>query len=401
MLPMLNIPPIASVPTQRLLVLVLPIFVILVAGTVYALLPDDTPPPPQPNTGLLPDPDPLPPPKPGPGPLEPLVTEPKGKRRAGAPASLVEADAILREVNEKLSSVRARLELKFKVNEYLHDPAWTLEGVMRRLSTMDGTHFRAADYSLTFPDPAAPVAHISCNTRQGAALPDGPIVMVLNLKTGKSELKGDLLARDDYDRVYLSDNVASVAANEILGRFATDFLKRTGGSVEHSPRYRRWRDEEVLARFNISAKMLSEDPPVVEYACRTVAESELAEPMILRFDYGTWQMQRSECSCTAWQPAIPDRAEFCDQLRWRIASIAEHAASALRAGAQVTERTIGQTGVSPWSVQGDGFLPTDFRISAAGTTVRVTLASSLGRPLPYAAIVYTYDTATDTGKFAD
>jgi hypothetical protein len=398
---MLTVPPIASVPTQRLLVLVLPIFVILVAGTVYALLPADTPPPPQPNTGLLPDPDPLPPPKPGPGPLEPLVTEPTGKRRAGAPASLAEADAILREVNEKLAAVRARLELKFKVNEYMHDPAWTLEGVMRRLTVMDGTHFRASDYSLTFPDSAAPVAHIGCNTRQGAALPDGPIVMVLNLKTGESEIQGDLLARDDYDRVYLPDSVARVAADEVFRMFTADFLLRTGADAEVAARSRRWRDESELSSFTFTATVLHDSPAVVEYACREAAESQLAEPMVLRFDYGTWLLERSDCTNSAWQPEVPDRAEMADRLRWRIASVAEMAGNSLRGGVALTERTIGKAGVSQWHVLGSEFLPSDLRIVSSGTTVRVTLATSLGRPLPYAAIVYVYDTATDTGKFAD
>lgn len=401
MVPMQTVPPIASVPTQRLLVLVLPIFVILVAGTVYALLPDDTPPPPQPNTGLLPNPDPLPPPKPGPGPLEPLVPEPLGKRRAGAPASLAEADAILREVNEKLSAVRARLELKFKVNEYSHDPAWTLEGVMRRLTAMDGTHFRAADYSLTFPDAAAPVAHITCNTCQGAALPDGPIVMVVDLKTGKSELRGQLLARDDYDRVYLPEPAARIAADEVHRLFTEDFLLRTGADTEVAARSRRWRDEDELKHFTFAVKVLHDSPALVEYACREAGGSPLTEPMVLRFDYGTWVLDRSDCSNTAWQPAIPERSEMMSDLRWRIGSVAEMAGNSLRGGVALTERTIGKSGVSQWHVLGSEFLPSDLRIACSGTTVRVTIASSFGRPLPFAALVYTYDTATDAGKFAD
>lgn len=390
----------ATVATQRLLVLVLPVFIIVVAGTVYALLPDSPPAPPLPNTGLLPDPEPLPPTGDPDKPLQPLVPAPKGQRRTGAPASLVEADAILAEVNEKLTSVRSRLELKFKVNEYQHDPAWDLQSVMRRLSTMDGTHFRAADYALGFPAPAEPVVEIACNTRQGAALPDGPIKMVVNLKTGESEIVGNLYARDQYDRIYLSAGDLDYAAETVLTRFNADFVVRTGGT-DDSSYYRPWRRRSSLTDADFVVSVLSEQPLVVEYACRAGGGSELAEPVVLRFDYSTWRMTCSNVASEKWHPKLEDRDEFKDDNQWRLSHLTELAQRFGQSGKPVSERRLGEMGCSSWAVGGSGYSACDIRVSATDRKIRVSIATSMGRPLPFAQLVYERDIATGIAGYVD
>src|SRR5690606_5711084 len=122
--------------------------------------------------------------QPGPDrPDDPLHVDPdkiiRPNPQPGAPATAALATEIEAEARAGQEAIRARLELRFKNNGYEVNREWTLASVMRKLDVLEGKHFAAGDYRLSFPDSEHPIARVECATRKGAALPDGPLLMVV------------------------------------------------------------------------------------------------------------------------------------------------------------------------------------------------------------------------------
>ncbi|MCB9894150.1 MAG: hypothetical protein H6839_06870 [Planctomycetes bacterium] len=391
----------------------LPVLIALVAVLVLAgvgaffLLPDDPPPQPRPPVPLPEsnDPDPGHPPDTDPLTADPNA-RPRPKPKPGAPDRVDIAQAMENEVREVLDQIRARLELKFKYAEYQLDPTWTLEQIMRRLERLDGEYFKGTDYALELKNGDEPTAEISCVSINGLQLADGPLRMTLNLRTGKSEMSGRIVARDTSGRVLLPNSAYAQLTNIIesaaLSHAGMQRNAESGKLASFENVMSPWRpDPFVLSDF--TAGPVAGRELTAEFACRTIQGEELAEPAVMTVDYATKKITISPASAPAWMPVPKDREQFKEDCRWALRAIAMRLARDMK-NRGASEPDLSKVESVDWFFSSIGVLPFELRVDAAPDApgnVGVEISTNFGRPLPFKRLRYVAQLDGGQGDYAD
>ena len=389
------------------ILIALPALIVMGVVAVFLLQPDPPPPPkPAPLDDLPgsephhrpPDADPL---KPDPN------ARPRPEPRPGAPSTAELASDMSSEAWDGLESIRSRLELKFKYAEYTLDRTWTLETVMRKLERLDGKHFAGTDYSLTYPEGTEPMAEIVCATIQGQELPDGPLKLSVNIRTGESEKTGHILARDVNGFVLLGlasyQQITECLTTAVVSHALAQRETEPGTLASLDNRIETWQAPD-FAPADFSAVQVQPKPLCVEFACRSFHGEELAEPAVIQIDYATQSVQISRVSAATWLPLPSDREQYKDRCRWALRSLAYQAVNRLASGTAPTEISQQSLNMENWAVRYSGVLPFEFAIEITESDPRkaiVSIATHFGRPLPFKRLRYVAQVGSETADYAD
>lgn len=367
---------------------------LLVLGVAAVLLTgQDPPPPPRPPAANLPEPDQRPDPEPDSAPLQPDSDPPPPPRRGG-PSSVAEAEEMAGEVWGALELIRSRLELRYKGADYQLDRGWTIEYLVRRLERLDGKHFRGSDFTLDFPEGEEPVAEIACVTRDGEALADGELKMVVDLRTGRTTKSGRVLARDPDGLILLGEREYTVLDSllrEAVYRHARKQLRRTDGALEPLEELFDSGPVEPFAAGDCAAISLPDKPLVVEFACRTLHGEQLAEPAVITLDYAAQSATISRAGARSWMPLPRDRGELKDDCFWYLRILAGGIRNALENGTPREQIRLEQFDEYPWAIRSAGILPFDVTLQIseqAPWVVTLEVATHFGRPLPFSPLKY-------------
>lgn len=386
----------------------LPVLLAAGLGAAYFLTPDapEPPPPPHGNKFDLPGSSGCKPPDND----DPLYVDPNTIKRPtprpGAPSSAALATEIENEARKAQEAIRSRLELRFKNNEYKVDPAWTLLQVMRRLDALNTARFHADDYKLTFPEGEIPLVRIECASAKGVPLPDGPLVMLVNLNTGETTLEGKVWARDANGYLLVSDAVYRDLSRALRSATRSHYELHHEGklsAVAMGPDALNAELFEYVEVGDCKAFKLPGSVDTWELSCRSIDGEPLAEPAVVTMDYAASTIKVSQISSPEWMPVPDDRTEFADGCRWmfqemgsRYKSLHAHAespAEAMRLAKSLNRWTYEYAGVSAMDVT--------LALSEDAKTLWIIVGSVYGRPLPFASLRYRCDVATGEGRLAD
>jgi hypothetical protein len=387
-------------PSVKLpLLIAAPVLLVIGVAAVFLLQPDGGPTP-QPNV-----PEPLatndaPRPDDGGDPLVDPDPRPRPEPKPGAPTEIAVADAMKAEVDRAFNEVRARLELKYKGADYTLDRSWTLEQVVRRLDKLTGTHFNATDYALTFPQADDALAEITCATVQGRELPDGPLTMSLNLRTGETTRTGTIFARNA-DGYVLLDARQYREISDMLRRAAVAHILDQAQAASGLAGFM-----HMEARGDFDATDFSAEAAKsgfgAEFACRSVRGAPLAEPAVISVDYKARTVTLSRVTAPGWMELDEERDRFTRRAQWLMQVVANHALG--QAGLKVAKADI-QLEAAPdsdWGWRYASFTPFDVTIvEYSAERVVLEVASCFGRALPFGKVRYVAEPATGTYKFED
>ncbi|MCA8916763.1 MAG: hypothetical protein KDB90_15325 [Planctomycetes bacterium] len=395
---------------SKKLPLLIALLAVLVIGGVGAffLLPEEPPPQPKP-------PAPIPqanePGHQNPPDTDPLTADPNARPRPkpkpGAPDRVDVAQAMANEVRDGLDAIRARLELKFKYAEYQLDRSWTLELIMRKLERLDGEYFLGTDYTLALPQGDEPVAEISCVTIKGAELPDGPVRLTVNLRTGESTTTGRIFARDKAGRVLLADaayaQATRILQNAVLNHANMQADIGDGILAPLENTLRAWRVDPFIDS-DFKAAEVAGRSLTIEFACRTVQGEELSEPAVITVDYGARSVVLSRVSAPTWMPMPSNREKFKDDCRWSLRAMTTQLARQLADGKSAEEVRVGGVNSLHWVLTSLGVLPFELKVEISADTpqtVAVEVSTNFGRPLPFKRLRYVAQVGSKLSDYAD
>lgn len=380
------------------LLLAVPVLLVIGVVAVIMLQPE---PPPQPKP---PEPLPL---NDGPGPSadggDPLIDpdpRPRPQPKPGAPTEITVAQAMEAEVDRAFEEVRARLELKFKGAEYVLDRTWTLEQVVRRTDKLIGTHFDATDYTLTFPQSDDALAEITCATVKGLALPDGPLVMRVNVRTGETSRTGRILARNAAGYVLIGETEYRLITDVLRGAVSEHLMRQRhveSGLAEFTPV--ELRSESAMAVEDFTATPSKTGLGVV-FACRTIQKAELAEPAVIVVDYGLRSVKISEVDNVGWMQFDLDREQFTRRSDWLLRNVTTYVTQQAANGAAIENIRVELADNNEWRWHYSSLTPFDIKIAECSPErVVLEISTHYGRPLPFAKVRYVAEPAAGTYKF--
>ena len=387
------------------LMIAVPVLLVMAVVAVYFLLPEPPAPPPSPPPAPLENTPATPQPDDGEDPLKTqLDPRPRPRPNNGAPNSAAVATAMLDEAWGTMESVRSRLELKYKYAEYKLDRSLTLETLMRRLSRMDGEYFKGSDYNLNFPAREGDFARIECATIDGRDLPDGSLVMSVNLRTGETKAEGTIFARNRDGYVLLGDSeyreLSSVFREAVL-----DHYNEQQGSIETDMRL------DSLLPADPPEPFVSEDFRAVssgsmgyKLACVTINGEALATPVNVTVDYESNTISSSNCESKDWLSPPDSRERLKDRLENVLRDVARSALRQLEEGKSSTELRMYRLNGYYWYFRWAGISPFDVSLDVAESesrTVTLTIATSYGKTLPFESVRYVAKAGDKAGAYID
>jgi hypothetical protein len=383
------------------LLIALPVLLAIGVAVVF-LIPNDPPPQPQPPEPLLSNDEPAPivdkdNPLVGPDP------RPRPRPKPGAPSEVAVAKAMEGEAGAAMEAIRSRLELKFKYAEYKLDRSWTLEQVMRRPDALSGTHFAATDYSLSFPDGEDPQAVITCATIQGRELPDGALTLTLNLRTGDAKRQGRILARNAAGYVLLGDSEYR-EISEALRAAVLDHVLRQDGVASGLAEFKAVSSppDSMFVSTDFTIAGVKEAALAVDFTCHSIGSEELAHPAVISIDYATRTVKLSASNSPDWIAPPRDRERFTRRSHYLFMSVSDGIVARIINGGDLDEIRPEGAHRSHWSWAYSEVMPFDVKI-VEGTANRVVLevATSFGRPLPFAKVRYVAEPGAGKFEFED
>lgn len=365
---------------------------------VYFLLPPDTPAPP--TSEPLPldnSPAALPPDnEPSPLPVD-VDTGPPTRTGFQSPRDPEVAAAMSEEAWLALGEIRSRLELKYKYADYVLDRNLTLDSVMRRPDRLKGNYFRPDDYELRFPAGDADLASIECRRVQGDELPDGPLRMVVDLRTGETKQEGSILARDAAGRVLLGADEYTVLWELMRSAILTHFRQQQ--NMENELSKGSVLPDEMPNPF--TAEDLSFKPDGdLRYilGCETLRGIPLAQPIRVVGDYSANTLSVTHVDSPEWNPLPTDRTEFEDRVEGLLEDIHRMVRIHLSAERKPEELRVYMLGGSWWYYRWAGITPFDVKIDVSSEDPRkITLrvATAFGRALPFEPVQYIAEAEPD------
>lgn len=375
--------------TKLPILLAIPVLVVFGVAAVWMLGPDDPDPPRPPGPPPeMNDPLSRPPDNTG---TDPLTVDPGSIKRptpgSGSPDSVEMADAMLNEAWNAMRSIRARLELKFKYAEYELDRGWTIGTVMRHPERLDGEHFKADDFVLSFPEGEEMIALVECSTAKGIRLPDGALSMRLNLQNGECEEGGTIYARNASGEVLLADEhyrwmstmLQSAAVRHMLSHFQPD-----GEASSELFEYIR----EPFERTDLSSSSTGE---IASFACRSVRGEPLAYPGVISIDYASEKITLSSVPSRDWMPLPKSAEDFSENYEWYMRWMAKRAIEIVRQEGHSREVTRQEFQYVEWYFTSSGVCPLDLNMIISKDdplVVTLELRSSWGRQLPFKPVRY-------------
>jgi hypothetical protein len=387
------------------LLIALPVLLALGVAAVFLIPTDPAPRPIPPTPGFAND---------DPGPTgngtDPLIADPNPRPRPNprpsAPSDVAVAEAIEDEADAAMDAVRSRLELKFKHAEYKLDRTWTLEQVMRRLDALSGTHFTAADFALSFPDGTDPIAVITCATIQGHEMPDGPLKMTVDLRTGKSTREGRVLARNADGYVLLGDAeyrlVSEVLREAVQAHVILQADTDSGLASLETPF--QVPQNAVFAATDFTANPVKGEPLSAAFACHTLRGEPLAEPAVVTINYKTRTATLSAAKSPGWMELPGDRDQLMRRTRWMLREVASRALEKVAEGVPAAELTAEKAHNEAWIWSHAVVLPFDVTLKfdkEQPQRMILEIATCFGRQLPYPAVRYVADSSTGTFAFEE
>lgn len=369
---------------------------------------------------LLPDP-PAPPPQPAPQPLDntgnerppdngedPLPVEidprPRPEPNNGAPDSAALADAMLEEAWGAMENIRSRLELKYKYAEYTLDRELTLEAVMRKLSRLDGTHFKGADYALSFPPGEGDLVRIECRTIETRPLPDGPLVMTVDMRTGETSKEGTIFARNTEGYVLLGDP-AYRALTEIFQYAVNDHFSVQQETPEGLADVELLMPDEPEAPFKAGDFKVSKVGEMgFRISCSSVSGEAIASPVSLTGDYESNTISVSTAASEDWMRPPTNREEVKDRLDYVLRTMARAVFQQMDAGKKPAELRVYRLNAYYWYLRWAQISPFDIRFEVTeGETRKVTftVATSFGKALPFKPVRYVATSGDERGEYLD
>ncbi|MEZ5990732.1 MAG: hypothetical protein R3E76_00060 [Planctomycetota bacterium] len=388
--------------TKLPILLGIPLLALLGVAAFLLFDPSEPEPPTPPNPGLN-EPEFEPPL--GNTEPDPLVVDPntilRPEPRPGAPESVELADAILEEAWTAMRQIRARLELKYKYADYTLDRTWTIAGVMRRPEKLNGTYFGIEDFSVVFPKGDDPFAEITCLSRKGQKLPDGNLIMTLNLRNGECTEAGTIYARSAGGGVLLPDDHYRVLTN-VLQRAAISHM------IRHSKQITSKADtiEELTSiryqRFSVQDFHLEDSGDSVKLSCRSIQGQPLEYPCEIAIDYDSRRIVVSEVPSREWMPLPTGRQDFEDSGDWYLRQMVEQVSQLIGQAGHSRQVTLKELSVNDWFFVSCNACPMDLTISVSAAdplVVTLEFKTSWGRPLPFKTVRFVGEPGKDRYGF--
>jgi len=392
--------------SARLPILIaLPVLLILGAVAVVLLLPDPPTPPPAPDPRPLDNTTEIPPADGGDDPLE-YKPDPRPQPRPdhGAPDSAAKAEAMLEEAWGAMEEIRSRLELKYKYADYTLDRTLTLETVMRKLSRLDGAYFVGNDYALAFPEAEGDLVRIECATISGRDLPDGPLSMSVDMRTGETKRDGKLFARDANGHVLLSDTDCRTLTELLREPVLTHFAHQRALTGELAP-VTNLLPEAPPSPFSADDfKAIAVGAMGYRLSCHSVGGQTLATPIDITGDYATNSISVTSLPSRQWMPPPDDRESFKRRIQGLLDDVSRMAITQLENGTKVEDLRVYLLGGSWWYYRYADFSPFDIKLEVTDLEARkitITVAGSYGSPLPFKAVRFISDGSGDGNHYAD
>lgn len=387
------------------LLLAVPVMLVLAAVAVFLLLPDQPPPPPTPDPAPLDNSGVAKPPDDGEDPLPAEIDpRPRPKPNNGAPESGSVADAMLAEAWGAMEDIRSRLELKYKYAKYKLDRTLTLETVLRRLSRLDGDYFKGTDYALSYPESEEDLVQIECLTIEGRDLPDGPLTMTVEMRTGESTTEGTIFARNAEGYVVLGDS-AYRALTVIMRESILDHFNVQNGYTEGLADLVALTPNEVPEPFSTDDfKASSSGAMGYRLSCATVDGEGLAQPVVVTADYDVNTISITSIPSDDWMRPPDDRERLKNRIDWLLQDMARNALNQLEREIKAEDIRIYTLGASWWYFRWAELSPFDVKLEITpGDSPKVTLtvATSFGKPLPFKPVRFVAIDAESKGSYID
>lgn len=383
----------------------LPVLLVLGTVAVFLLLPDPPAPLPSPipqpldNGGTTPwvddGDDPL--------PADPDL-RPRPRPNNGAPDDASVADAMLEEAWSAMGDIRSRLELKYKYAEYTLDRSVTLAALMRKLERLDGKYFRGTDYALHYPEGSVDTVRIECVATNGRALPDGALAMIVDMRTGETQVEGTVFARNAEGYVLLGDE----AYRELSRVFRESVLAHYNlqqNEVETLVAVTRLVPEDIPEPFQPDDfKATAVGSMGYRLSCSTVRGEPLAKPVGISADYTANTISVTGVASDDWMRPPDDRERLKNRIDGLLDEMAHMALDQLKAGTKVDQLRIYLLGGSWWYFRWAELSPFDVKLAVIdGESPKVTLTveTAFGRSLPFKAVRFVATSAESEGSYID